>query len=464
MRRSTTLVLCLVAAGLSAGQAGPAPDQPAAERGPKADQVLSIKLGNPPEPRGIFYRSFNHEDQPLFETVNGRSCMRTNHEAGVHYLRFRTDPDFWHKGPTPVVITVEYLDRGNGTFAVKYASYRGGHGSDSAQTASVQKNGTGAWEKAVFRIPDAWSDHEQGVPFWITSENWKPGDDDDWFGAVEIRMGGLVVEPSEALIAADPSQSLELSITAIAGAALEVPDDATVELTAGGGVIEPQATLQNGRAKVFFAAPLEPGVVPVTVKLGEFTATCQVQALEGTGKIVEQEVTICNFTPAEVAPEGPWGASSVLAEVAAEPVADPEAEDGQALKLSWTFQQPQNASCRAVVHQPTALPGIPVGLRLRFKGDASRAVFWVLFVDSVGQLFYLPVHTIYRHGWDDFRTRFERPRRVAGNAGDGQWHPPVSFLELRVLNAPNRPSRAQGEVLLDSLSFWVTAPESVLEK
>lgn len=90
---------------------------------------------------------------PLWNVTDakeGRFTRRTDQANGNRYMYFNVDDRYVH-GPQPVVIEVVYLDQGRDRWHLEYDA--GEHEPKSLEP--VQKEDTGTWKRARFRLMDA---------------------------------------------------------------------------------------------------------------------------------------------------------------------------------------------------------------------------------------------------------------------------------------------------------------------
>jgi len=425
--------------------------------GPAAGHVLAIEAGETPVCDGLTLAWPDHA--PGLETRGGRSCWRTDHTSGKDYLHVRCDPDFWREGGAPLRVTVTYWDEGTDGFAIKYQSLSEAVGADAPETPQHYKTDTLSWQEHTFQIADAWVSAEYPAVLWLTSNSWLDGGAEDSIAKVEVRMGGISIGPTTTWCSADPNQAAELTVTAVPGPGFDVRlDDDDIALKSDVGFIEATAHLTDGQALVYFVPPTEPGDETVTASFNGYESVSHITVVPGTGPLAEDAGCYVNFGyyPAEQVTGVETTAVGRL-----EALDDCPSEPGvPALAVDYRYDNPANGSARAVVPLWLELPGVPTALQLVYRGDDSRNRFWLIFGDSTGQGFYLPIGSVSNQFWQARNLAFTSINRHTGGEDDGRWHFPVTVRELRILNGRDHGGAASKVTHLGWLYIRCAASES----
>ena len=123
--------------------------------------VVSFRIGARPEFCGLSV-PLDAEDGPVVRAfARGAKCLRSTRRANGlgGYIYFQVDNSFlFDEAGVPVVIAIEYLDRGTGEFFLEYDSAdREGSVRSGAfkRGGAAKRNNTGAWQTAWFFLADA---------------------------------------------------------------------------------------------------------------------------------------------------------------------------------------------------------------------------------------------------------------------------------------------------------------------
>jgi len=128
----------------------------------------SVKLGNEIVSNGISPRSGDSADAPTSGEIEGKGYWKSNREASVPgqlYFYMNVDDNYlFNNQDYDVWVTLEYLDRDNGSISLQYDSK-----TEAFKEASILKYGnSGKWRKGTFKLSDAlFTNRTNGADFRI---------------------------------------------------------------------------------------------------------------------------------------------------------------------------------------------------------------------------------------------------------------------------------------------------------
>lgn len=357
------------------------------------------------------------------------TCWATNRRAGQYKIAVQAANEISGPRPMPVQVTVTYLDRGHGQFALEYDAVDFTGQLQRVHGPVVTKQDTNQWKEASFQLPDA-ALFSPPIGWWLAVDSFGEmvAEDDEYVRQITVRPGGLSLITPSLVLAANQEFLLQVMARGPQGELLPGPE--ALALQASGGSLPAQATLTHGLAEFYYQTPATPGEVVLAARCGDLHTARRLLVWPGRGRVSIESILVGAALGLDA-----WMYWPMAARCQAGTVAEEAEPGGAAAVLNYRFT---GAYWPGYVdlNKRTHLRGLPLELNLEVQGEGGGSRLQAILEDSSGQRFCYSLGELRWPIWTPLRANLQGPARFWGGAADGQFHYPLYFRGLRVVQGP----------------------------
>jgi len=383
------------------------------------------------------------------------TCWATYRRAGQYKIAVQAPNEIAGPHPMPVQVTVTYLDRGYGQFALEYDAVDFAGQLQRRHGPVVTKRNTNQWQEVSFNLPDA-ALFSPPTGWWLAVDSFgeMAEEDDEYLRQITVRRGGLSLIAPSPVLAADREFLLQVIARGPQGEFIAGPE--TITLQASGGSLPERVTLTYGRAEFYYQTPATPGEVVLEARWGDLHISRRLLVWPGEDPASTESILVDPALRLDA-----WMYWPVEARCWTGTVADATQPDGRAAVLNYQFTGPGWPGYVDLTKR-TYLRGLPLELNLEVHGEGGGTRLQVILEDSTGQRFCYSLGKLRWPIWTPLRASLQGPTRFWGGAADGRFHYPLYFRGLRVVEGPPGSSRS-GQLRLRNVFVRTLAPRPEAE-
>jgi hypothetical protein len=359
----------------------------------------------------------------------GQACWSTDRRHGLYKIAAQGPPLPTLRVPMAVTVTVNYLDRGTGQWALEYDATTFLLDPFRTHSRVIQNHNTEKWKTENFFLPDA-ALCSAPTGWWLAVDSFgeMTEEDDVYVGAISVQLGGVAVVASTPVAAPGEPVTLHSWVYDAQG--------------------EPEAAHPAG-ASVTLTAPDRPGSYAPGAWANGAQAAIPLLVWPGHGTPQIESVLIDTANQLQN-----WAYWPVAAEITSGRVREADEDAG-----SWLHYRFTGAYWPGYVDltKRTALRGVPTDLNVEVRGETGGARLEAILEDETGQRFCYPLGELLWPEWTPLRVSLRGLTRYWGGAADGVPHYPLNFLSLRLVQGPEG-SAAAGQVELRNVFVRTLAP------